>query len=178
MSDTKTHNPLIAILIVIAVVVAGYFLLKNAPATIPEETSAEDTEAIIIETNQEENPMDTQPTTTQNNQPGLKITVTQEGTGEGVKNGQTVSMNYIGRFEDGKVFDTNVGPTSTHPEPLEFVLGAGMVISGWDKGILGMKVGEKRTLVISPELGYGPNDYGPIPGGSTLIFDVELLGFK
>lgn len=94
------------------------------------------------------------------------------------KTGDTVSMNYTGRLENGTVFDSNVDPKFNHVEPFVFSLGAGQVISGWDEGIVGMKVGEKKTLVVPPEKAYGPNDYGPIPGNSTLIFDVELIAIN
>ncbi|HAE36481.1 MAG: hypothetical protein UR85_C0005G0011 [Candidatus Nomurabacteria bacterium GW2011_GWF2_35_66] len=94
------------------------------------------------------------------------------------KNGDTLVMNYTGRFVDGKVFDSNVDPKFGHVEPFEFQLGAGRVIKGWDEGLLGMKIGDKKTLTVPPEKGYGPNDYNGIPGGSTLIFDVELVGIK
>jgi FKBP-type peptidyl-prolyl cis-trans isomerase len=97
---------------------------------------------------------------------------------EAAKTGDTVSMNYTGRLENGTVFDSNVDPKFKHVEPFVFKLGAGQVIAGWDEGIVGMKVGEKKTLVIPPNKAYGPNDYGPIPGNSTLTFDVELLGIN
>jgi len=104
-----------------------------------------------------------------------------EGTvtiGEVAKAGDTVAMNYTGRLADGTVFDSNVDPKFQHVEPFMFTLGAGQVIAGWDEGIVGMKVGEKKTLVIPPDKAYGPNDYGPIPGNSTLTFEVELLAIK
>jgi len=94
------------------------------------------------------------------------------------KMGDTVSMNYTGRLEDGAVFDSNVDPRFGHVAPFEFTLGAGQVIAGWDKGIAGMKVGEKKTLIIPPEDAYGENGQGPIPPNATLIFDVELLEIK
>lgn len=93
------------------------------------------------------------------------------GTGEEAKTGDRVVVHYTGRFVDGTIFDSSL----TRNEPFQFVLGAGQVIQGWDVGLVGMKVGGKRVLSIPPELGYGANDYGPIPGGSTLIFEVELL---
>ena len=98
--------------------------------------------------------------------------------GETAKSGDTVAMNYTGRLEDGTVFDSNVDPKFQHVEPFVFTLGAGQVIAGWDEGIVGMKVGEKKTLVIPPEKAYGPNDYGPIPGNSTLTFEVELFAIN
>ncbi len=95
------------------------------------------------------------------------------GTGQEAMPGRQVTVEYTGKFTDGKVFDTSVGRG-----PFSFLLGAGQVIQGWDKGVVGMKVGGKRTLTIPPEYGYGANDYGPIPGNSTLIFEVELLGVQ
>ncbi len=93
------------------------------------------------------------------------------GTGDLAESGNRVVVHYTGRFVDGTVFDSSV----SRGEPFQFVLGAGLVIKGWDEGIVGMRVGGKRLLSVPPEYGYGMNDYGPIPGGSTLIFEVELL---
>jgi FKBP-type peptidyl-prolyl cis-trans isomerase len=93
------------------------------------------------------------------------------GTGKAVVTGSRVTVHYTGRFVDGKVFDSSL----TRGEPLQFTVGAGQVIQGLDKGMVGMREGGKRIFSIPPELGYGMNDYGPIPGGSTLIFEVELL---
>lgn len=95
------------------------------------------------------------------------------------KPGDVLSMNYTGRLEDGTVFDSNVDPKFGHVQPFEFTLGAGMVIAGWDEGLVGMKIGEKKTLTIAPEKAYGDRSPSPlIPANSTLIFDVELLGIK
>lgn len=94
------------------------------------------------------------------------------------KNGDTLVMNYTGKLVDGTVFDSNVDPKFNHVQPFEFTLGAGMVIKGWDEGLVGMKVGEKKTLTIPPEKGYGAQGVGSIPPNSTLIFDVELVGIK
>lgn len=91
------------------------------------------------------------------------------------KKGDTVSVNYTGRLQDGTVFDSNIDPNFAHVEPFLFPLGSGQVIVGWDEGIVGMKIGEKKTLVIPPDKGYGKDNVGPIPGNSTLIFDVQLL---
>jgi hypothetical protein len=104
----------------------------------------------------------------------LGITDVVVGTGAEAKAGDTVTVHYTGTFIDGTKFDSSVD----RGQPFDFQLGAGMVIAGWDQGVAGMKVGGKRKLVIPSDLAYGPNDYGPIPGGSTLLFDVELLGIK
>lgn len=98
---------------------------------------------------------------------------------EVAKTGDTVAMNYTGRLANGTVFDSNVDPKFKHVEPFVFTLGAGQVISGWDKGIVGMKIGEKKTLVLPPEEAYGAAGHPPvIPQNATLTFDVELLGIK
>lgn len=95
------------------------------------------------------------------------------------KAGDVVSMNYTGTLEDGTVFDSNVDPKFGHVVPFEFTLGAGEVIPGWDKGIVGMKIGDKKSLVIPPEDAYGATGAGGvIPPNATLVFEVELLGIK
>lgn len=103
--------------------------------------------------------------------PTVSIQDTVIGVGDVAATGNRVVVHYTGKFMDGTVFDSSV----TRGEPFQFVLGAGQVIKGWDEGIVGMRVGGKRILSVPPELGYGANDYGPIPGNSTLIFEVELL---
>jgi FKBP-type peptidyl-prolyl cis-trans isomerase FkpA len=106
----------------------------------------------------------------------MKIDIIKEGTGPAITNGQTAVMLYTGKLTDGSVFDS----TDKHGnQPFSFALGSGMVIKGWDQGILGMKVGEQRTLTIPPELGYGAAGYPPvIPQNATLVFDVTLVGIK
>lgn len=105
-------------------------------------------------------------------------------TGQVAKTGDTVAMNYTGHLQNGTVFDSNVDAKFGHVTPFTFTLGAGQVIPGWDKGIVGMKVGEKKTLTISPADGYGAQDVKDqsgkviIPANSTLTFDVELLAIK
>lgn len=93
------------------------------------------------------------------------------GTGTTLASGQTVGMRYVGSFANGNEFDSNPAPKPV----FTFRLGAGQVIRGWDLGLVGMKVGGRRQLIIPPELGYGPNDYGPIPGNSVLVFTVDAL---
>jgi FKBP-type peptidyl-prolyl cis-trans isomerase len=105
----------------------------------------------------------------------LKITDHELGTGTEAKKGSTVSVHYTGTLTDGKKFDSSLD----RGDPFEFVLGKGMVIQGWDRGIAGMKVGGKRRLEIPPDLGYGPRGFpGVIPPNATLIFEVELLDVK
>jgi peptidylprolyl isomerase len=107
----------------------------------------------------------------------LKITDVKVGTGAVAKAGQQVTVHYTGWLYEhgvrGKKFDSSVD----HGTPFMFALGAGNVIPGWDKGVAGMKVGGKRTLIIPPDLGYGAGGTpdGSIPPNATLIFDVELL---
>lgn len=98
---------------------------------------------------------------------------------QAAKVGDIVSMNYTGALTDGTVFDSNIDPKFNHVEPFEFTLGVGQVIPGWDKGIVGMKVGEKKHLEIPATDAYGENGIpGVIPGGATLVFDVELTAIK
>jgi len=105
---------------------------------------------------------------------GLKYAVIKEGTGEAAKDGDHVKVHYTGWLKDGgKKFDSSVD----RGEPFDFSLGQGQVIPGWDEGVKGMKVGEKRQLVIPAKLGYGESGAGAdIPPGATLVFDVEYLG--
>ncbi len=109
-----------------------------------------------------------------NNMDELKIEILKEGTGEEAKNNDLVSVHYTGTLLDGTKFDSSLDRGS----PFEFVLGAGSVIQGWEQGVLGMKVGEKRKLVIPPHLGYGASGSGIIPPNAYLVFEVELLEVK
>lgn len=103
---------------------------------------------------------------------GLIIEDLEEGSGGGAKKGDVVIVHYTGAFESGEEFDSS---RRAGRDPFQFILGAGQVIAGWDEGVVGMKIGGKRRLIVPPDLAYGPDDYGPIPGGSTLVFEVELL---
>ena len=102
------------------------------------------------------------------------------GTGAEAVNGKTLSVNYTGWLysttaadHKGQQFDTSAGRG-----PYAFVLGAGAVIKGWDQGLVGMKVGGQRRLVLPPDLAYGVNGYQQIPGNATLLFDVELVSVQ
>lgn len=106
---------------------------------------------------------------------GLKYVVEKEGEGEATpKAGQVVTVHYTGKLMDGKKFDSSYD----RKQPIDFPVGKGQVIKGWDEALLGMKKGEKRVLIIPSDLGYGPAGRGPIPPNATMIFDVELLNFQ
>ena len=101
---------------------------------------------------------------------GLRYEDIVVGTGPSPQSGQEVTVHYTGTLEDGTKFDS-----SLDRGPFKFKIGAGRVIKGWDEGVMTMKVGGKRKLVIPPQLGYGARGIGPIPPNSTLVFEVELL---
>lgn len=107
---------------------------------------------------------------------GLQYIDIVAGTGASPVTGNKVSMNYTGRLTDGTAFDSNVDPKFGHVEPFEFKIGTGQVIKGWDEGIMSMKEGGKRQLIIPGSLAYGQQGYpGLIPPNATLVFDVELV---
>ena len=115
--------------------------------------------------------------------PQLKIIEREAGTGKEVQSGRAAMVQYTGWLYDekapdnkGKQFDTS----ANRGLPFGFIVGVGKVIKGWDQGVLGMKVGGKRTLIIPPQLAYGDRDVGngAIPANSTLVFDIELVDVK
>ena len=147
--------------VVFAIVIFGIFGVIIYYAFIgfkPEQTGVIDNDINIQETMSE-----------------LQIEVIEEGTGAEAVNGASISVHYTGTLEDGTVFDSS----RTRGVPFEFVLGQGQVIAGWDQGVLGMKVGGKRKLIIPPALAYGDNGIpGTIPEKATLTFEIELLGVE
>jgi len=154
MKRKSTTSNLIWLVVVFAIIVGGFFLGRTG--TFNNEPS-----------------LPSMPTEIQ--QPdGLDITVLQEGSGETIQNGRVAVVHYTGTLDDGTVFDSSI----PRGAPFEFTLGAGQVIAGWDLGILGMQAGEKRQLVIAPELAYGPTARGSIPANSRLTFEVELLEIR
>lgn len=141
-------------------------MIENIKKNYPAET-----EKAVSELNAylEKNGVVAQPTST-----GLYYVKTQDGTGEKPSKGSTVKAHYTGCLLDGTVFDTSI----ERGEPIEFVLGVGQVIPGWDEGIAMMSKGEKAVLYIPYYLAYGDRDLGVIPPFSNLVFEVELIDFK
>ncbi len=171
-------NPLytgIAVVLAIVVVSVFFFFPNYVPGM-----SAQSVQSPI--TQMQTNPTDqSAPANAQGQATSLSIQDVQVGTGAEAKPGDIVQVQYIGKLTDGTIFDQSsahkdVMPGCPKAGMFCFTLGGGQVIPGWDQGLVGMKVGGERTLVIPPSLGYGARQMGPIPANSTLLFDVKLLG--
>lgn len=104
---------------------------------------------------------------------GVTVDNRKIGTGPAAKKGNRIEMRYIGKLDNGKVFDSNKSG-----KPFSFKLGAGEVIKGWDVGVAGIQVGGERRLTIPASLAYGNKAVGGIPKGSRLTFDIKCLGIK
>ena len=115
------------------------------------------------------------PTNPQSTASGLQYTIDRVGTGAQPQAGQTVTVHYTGWLTDGTKFDSS----RTRNAPFQFPLGRGRVIAGWDEAVAAMKIGEVRTVVIPPAMGYGARGMGGvIPPNATLVFRIELLDAK
>ncbi len=174
---SKNAFPLLIVLAVVFIGATGIFLLSNQKTQTPElnvNPTPLPTNAIINNPTPQATggeSMDNFTTT----QDGLKIQDLIIGTGQEVKSGDTVTVNYLGTLENGTKFDSSYDRN----QPFTTQIGVGQVIKGWDEGIVGMKVGGKRKLVIPSSLGYGEQGAGSsIPPNATLIFEVELLEVK
>ena len=179
----------ISIGVVVVLIVVGLFFYQDIINLFtPSVQSNSSTDITTLMQNQQDQNQNSSSTVSDNTQGQVANTSTQSGqttlsdgliiqdeivgTGQTAQTGDTVTVNYIGTFQNGTVFDSSY----SRNQPFNFTLGAGQVIQGWDEGVVGMKVGGKRELIIPPSLAYGVNGYGPIPANSTLIFQVELLG--
>jgi len=154
----NNKKDLVSLVLILVVIVAVFYILmkpKDLNAPLDNNTTTNEQDNQIME--------------------NLKIETIQEGAGEGAKNGDNVTVHYTGTLIDGTKFDSSVD----RGQPFTFNLGSGQVIQGWEQGILGMKVGEKRKLTIPSEMGYGERGAGNIiPPNATLIFDVEMIGIN
>ena len=151
----KVRNQRIAIIVIILLIIAASsYYIYQLNASSPIRTG------------------DTEMKTTNS---GLQFQDLEVGTGAEAKPGDKVSVHYTGWLEDGTKFDSSLDRN----KPFEFQLGTGMVIKGWDEGVVGMKVGGKRVLLIPPDLAYGASGAGGvIPPNATLKFEVELLAIN
>lgn len=161
-------NIIITALVALVVVAGGLwfglsFQRNNFQANLQNQQNTSDSQnSSAVSPEQMENPSDL----------GLGIEILKEGSGEGAKAGDLVTVNYVGTLADGTKFDSSID----RGQPFSFTLGQNSVIQGWEKGVLGMKVGEKRKLTIPPELGYGSQGAGGvIPPNATLVFEVDML---
>lgn len=105
---------------------------------------------------------------------GLKVAVIKEGRGEPLTNGMVIKIKYTGWTSAGVEFDSS----TDRGKPFSFRLGSGQVIKGWEEGLVGIKPGERRQLIIPAELAYGDRQVGKIPPGATLIFNVEAVSVE
>lgn len=157
----------LGILAIIILGIAGFVLSLDKTPTVTEVTDSQATKQEV--NNQQTQQIEIMPVDE------LQIEDTIIGEGKEAIAGKVVSVHYTGTLVDGTKFDSSVDRGT----PFQFTLGAGQVIKGWDQGVLGMKVGGKRTLIIPSDLAYGPAGRpGTIPPSATLIFDIELLDIK
>jgi FKBP-type peptidyl-prolyl cis-trans isomerase len=172
----KNLNLYITIFLVAIVAVGGYFIFKiPSPGTeesLQDPSLSDNIQSVDQSTlGAETTATSASSSTSINMNDKLEITDEVVGTGVEAVAGKNVTVNYSGTLTNGTKFDSSYDRN----QPFTFKLGAGEVIAGWDQGVLGMKVGGKRKLVIPPSLGYGSADLGTIPPNSTLVFEVELL---
>jgi len=166
---------LAAISLALVLVACAKPATDSTDTVVATDTVATETQAAPAEVKGPEMDTFSMPTNLQTTPSGLQYTIDREGTGPQPKPGQIVRVHYTGWLTDGTKFDSS----RDRGEPLEFPIGQRRVIAGWDEGVGAMKVGEKRTLVIPPNLGYGARGAsGVIPPNATLVFKVELVGVQ
>ena len=161
-----------------ALLLAGLCVIactQPQPAAVATNETVAETVATVAEPKGPEMDTFSMPANLQTTPSGLQYSIDRPGTGASPVAGQIVSVHYTGWLTDGTKFDSS----RDRGTPLEFPLGQGRVIRGWDEGVAAMKIGEKRTLVIPPNLGYGARGAGGvIPPNATLVFAVELVGAR
>jgi peptidylprolyl isomerase len=172
--ETEKGNMFFYVFVGIIVLVLLAVIYTNYNPELAEELRNQENTGI---NNNQENTMDQNTTDDTNNPESSSLPESSERL---VKNGDTVSVHYTGTLENGKKFDSSVD----RGIPFSFTVGAGQVIKGWDQGLLGMKIGEKKRLVLPPDLAYGPagitmpDGTVVIPANATLIFDIELISIN
>ena len=188
---------LIAVVVLVAILIGGYILWKSSANNVPLNDNFYQTENPATSTEPSNSGANSSPepasgtSATDNNSTvinsfmvqDMKVEVLKEGAGKEAKTGDAVTVNYTGTLTDGTKFDSSLNPGRA---PFQFTIGPNCklnntcVIEGWNLGVTGMKVGEKRKLTIPSDLGYGAagTPGGPIPPNATLIFEVELLGIN
>jgi len=169
MNNKRSY--VIIILFLVALLFGGgiYIVKKSLNQSAPSADAQENTMP-------EENKNDSAPVSSEGTKEvEMQISIIQEGSGNGAQKGDVVTVHYTGRLQDDTKFDSSIDRGT----PFNFVLGAGEVILGWDAGVVGMRVGEVRKLIIPPELAYRERGIpGAIPPNATLIFTVEMLAIK
>ena len=140
-------------------------------AGLPQTASLSDSDVVMV--GGEESRVDaiTGGVDSDGNLKNMVIEDVKVGEGRAVLAGDSVSVHYVGTLQDGTEFDNS----KKRGKPFDFKVGDGQVIKGWDEGLVGMKVGGQRILVIPSDKAYGDAGFGPIPGGATLVFAIELL---
>lgn len=182
MSQNNSKIPTIIALILLALILIGVFFVVSQPkaATSTKATTSQSsvkTAASQLASNPKEKCQFTNQKTTTIKQVDTEklklITIedTKPGTGEEVKSGDVVCIDYKGSLTDGSIFDESY----KRGQPFVTQIGVGQVIQGWDYGIVGLKEGGKRKLTIPADLAYGSRATGSIPANSTLVFEVELV---
>ena len=157
----KTSTIVILIIILIVVIAGVYLLAQNN-----NEKSGAALSQSLNQSGQNSADYDIQ---------GMHVEIMEQGTGEGAKAGDNIVVNYVGTLLDGTKFDSSIDRN----EPFQYTLGQNRVIQGWEIGLLGMKVGEKRKLTIPPELAYGAGGAGDvIPPNTTIVFEIDMLSIN
>lgn len=170
----------IGIAVSILAMAGALFLIRHQAGVVAEVASKQETQlaAIVVNENEPEETALRKALLEGSDVTGAMTRLVVDdvvvGIGPEVKSGDTVSVHYIGTLPNGQQFDESY----QRGEPFTFTVGEGKVIKGWEQGILGMKEGGHRILVVPPDLAYGDGGFGPIPGKATLVFSVELLSIN